>query len=218
MRSLVLLAISVGAFAQLRPNLMEDAGKANLPCAEARRRRSGRRLGLRRAGVDAHRSRRNRRHHSPAAAQGRHASGRHVPRRARSARSPRRLKTGQILVDPVVKVTVVEYHSRPIAVMGAVKKPVTFQAVGVVTAAGCAGARRRTDQRCRHRNSADPGRTRWSAFPVKRLMKDADPSVNLRPAWRRRNSRAGSRQDFRGRQRAQAGRVPGARSGRMNRC
>ncbi len=44
------------------------------------------------------------------------------------------LKTSeQILVDPVVKVTVVEYHSRPISVMGAVKMPVTFQAVGVVT-------------------------------------------------------------------------------------
>ncbi len=36
-------------------------------------------------------------------------------------------------MDPVVKVTVAEYHSRPIAVMGAVRKPLTFQAVGAVT-------------------------------------------------------------------------------------
>ena len=43
------------------------------------------------------------------------------------------LKTEEILVDPVVKVTVAEYHSRPISVMGAVKKPVTFQAVGAMT-------------------------------------------------------------------------------------
>jgi polysaccharide export outer membrane protein len=43
------------------------------------------------------------------------------------------LKTEQILVDPFVKVTVVEYHSRPISVMGAVHKPVTFQSVGKVT-------------------------------------------------------------------------------------
>jgi hypothetical protein len=43
------------------------------------------------------------------------------------------LTTEQILVNPVVKVTVVEYHSRPVAVMGAVKLPLTFQAVGVVT-------------------------------------------------------------------------------------
>ena len=32
-----------------------------------------------------------------------------------------------------MKITVVEYHSRPISVMGAVRKPVTFQADGVVT-------------------------------------------------------------------------------------
>lgn len=39
----------------------------------------------------------------------------------------------KILVDPVVTVTVVEYHSRPISVAGAVRNPVTFQAIGAVT-------------------------------------------------------------------------------------
>lgn len=43
------------------------------------------------------------------------------------------LKAEGLLIDPFVTVTVAEYHSRPIAVMGAVKKPVTFQAVGPVT-------------------------------------------------------------------------------------
>lgn len=43
------------------------------------------------------------------------------------------LKAEQLLVDPFVTVTVAEYHSRPISVMGAVKKPVTFQAIGPVT-------------------------------------------------------------------------------------
>jgi len=38
-----------------------------------------------------------------------------------------------ILVDPVVLVTLAESHSRPVAVVGAVKKPVTFQATGRVT-------------------------------------------------------------------------------------
>ena len=38
-----------------------------------------------------------------------------------------------ILVDPVVTVSVVEYHSRPITVVGAVKNPMTFQAAGTVT-------------------------------------------------------------------------------------
>jgi polysaccharide export outer membrane protein len=36
-------------------------------------------------------------------------------------------------VDPVVTVSVVEYRSRPISVVGAVRAPVTFQAEGVVT-------------------------------------------------------------------------------------
>jgi polysaccharide export outer membrane protein len=39
----------------------------------------------------------------------------------------------QILVDPIVTVSVVEYRSRPISVVGAVKAPLTFQATGTVT-------------------------------------------------------------------------------------
>jgi polysaccharide biosynthesis/export protein len=38
-----------------------------------------------------------------------------------------------LIVTPFVTVTVAEYHSRPISVMGAVKKPVTFQAEAPVT-------------------------------------------------------------------------------------
>ena len=43
------------------------------------------------------------------------------------------LKGEELLVDPFVSVTVAEYHSRPISVMGAVRKPVTFQAEAPVT-------------------------------------------------------------------------------------
>jgi polysaccharide biosynthesis/export protein len=43
------------------------------------------------------------------------------------------LKTGEILVEPVVTVTILEYNSRTVSVMGAVKRPVTFQAIGRVT-------------------------------------------------------------------------------------
>ncbi len=39
----------------------------------------------------------------------------------------------KILIDPVVTVTVAEYVSRPISVMGAVKQPLTFQAFGNIT-------------------------------------------------------------------------------------
>ena len=43
------------------------------------------------------------------------------------------LTDGNVMVDPIVTVSVVEYRSRPISVSGAVKKPVTFQATGSVT-------------------------------------------------------------------------------------
>jgi polysaccharide biosynthesis/export protein len=43
------------------------------------------------------------------------------------------LRGEEILVDPVVTVTVAEYTSRPISVAGAVKLPLTFQAVAPVT-------------------------------------------------------------------------------------
>jgi polysaccharide biosynthesis/export protein len=39
----------------------------------------------------------------------------------------------KLLVEPFVTVTMAEYHSRPISVVGAVKSPLTFQAVGSVT-------------------------------------------------------------------------------------
>jgi polysaccharide biosynthesis/export protein len=40
------------------------------------------------------------------------------------------LEREQILVEPAVTVTIAEYHSRPISVAGAVKSPLTFQALG----------------------------------------------------------------------------------------
>lgn len=43
------------------------------------------------------------------------------------------LKEEQILVDPVVTVSVVEYRSRPISIVGAVKRPLTFQSIGHIT-------------------------------------------------------------------------------------
>jgi polysaccharide export outer membrane protein len=43
------------------------------------------------------------------------------------------LTDGNVLVDPVVTVTVAEFRSRPITVSGAVRTPVTFQAMGTVT-------------------------------------------------------------------------------------
>ncbi len=91
------------------------------------------------------------------------------------------LTSEQILVNPVVKVTVVEYHSRPVAVMGAVKLPVTFQAVGVVTLLDAlAKAGGLNDQAGAEilvtRGGSNSAAERVS---VKRLINDADPSVNF---------------------------------------
>lgn len=89
------------------------------------------------------------------------------------------LKSGEILVDPIVKITVVEYHSRPISVMGAVKRPVTFQAVGAVTLLGALA---------RAEGLSDGAGTEVvltredgavERVPVKRLLNEADPSVNF---------------------------------------
>lgn len=43
------------------------------------------------------------------------------------------LAAEEILVDPAVTVTIAEYHSRPISVAGAVRSPLTFQALGKTT-------------------------------------------------------------------------------------
>jgi polysaccharide biosynthesis/export protein len=43
------------------------------------------------------------------------------------------LITEQVMVDPVVTVSVIEYRSRTITVVGAVKTPLTFQDTGIVT-------------------------------------------------------------------------------------
>jgi polysaccharide export outer membrane protein len=45
----------------------------------------------------------------------------------------RELKAEQLLVDPLVSVTVTEYGSRPVTVTGAVRHPTTFQAFGEAT-------------------------------------------------------------------------------------
>jgi polysaccharide export outer membrane protein len=176
MRSLLLFAISVTAGAQLRPNLMEDAGKTNLPSQK---------LGvddlIAVSVYDAPELTRTVRVetdgtiHLPLLKDGVQAAG--VFPGQLEGTIAEALKTEQILVDPVVKVTVAEYHSRPIAVMGAVHKPLTFQAVGVVTLLDALAhaegltSDAGTDIILTRDNVAE-------RISVKRLMKDADPALN----------------------------------------
>jgi polysaccharide export outer membrane protein len=46
------------------------------------------------------------------------------------------LKEEEVIVEPLVTVTITEYHSRPISVMGSVRKPITFQADAPLTLLG----------------------------------------------------------------------------------
>jgi len=100
---------------------------------------------------------------------------------------PRQLEAGiaealeqeQILVDPVVKVTVVEYHSRPVAVMGAVRKPVTFQAVGTVTLLDALARAEGLTSEAGAEILLTRALDLIERISVKRLIKDADPAVNF---------------------------------------
>ncbi|MEO8367730.1 MAG: polysaccharide biosynthesis/export family protein [Candidatus Solibacter sp.] len=92
----------------------------------------------------------------------------------------------ELLVGPFVTVTVAEYHSRPISVMGAVRKPITFQAETPVTllhalarAEGLnsdAGQEILISKAARSNSDSAPLVQRIS---VKALIDGADPSANL---------------------------------------
>lgn len=89
------------------------------------------------------------------------------------------LKDGEILVEPLVKVTVVEYYSRPISVVGAVRRPVTFQAVGTVTLLeALARAEGLTEYAGREIVLTNADGTRRIA--VKDLIERAAPEANVR--------------------------------------
>jgi len=173
---LLTAAFTILAAAQIRPNRMDEVGKENLPAQK---------LGVDDlvavSVYDAPELTRTIRVepdgtiHLPLLTQGVAAAGL-LPRELEAGLRDA-LKTGEILVDPIVKITVVEYHSRPIAVMGAVRKPLTFQAEGAVTL---------LDALARAEGlTTDAGSevllTRGGAverISVKRLLNDADPTAN----------------------------------------
>jgi polysaccharide export outer membrane protein len=98
------------------------------------------------------------------------------------------LQQEEILVEPVVTVTVVEYRSRPISVAGAVKSPLTFQAytsvtlLDAITRAGGLSADAGPEILV---NRVQPGPdgaplTLIQRVPVKGLLDGADPEWNVR--------------------------------------
>ena len=98
------------------------------------------------------------------------------------------LKDEQLLIDPFVTVTIAEYHSRPIAVNGAVKMPLVFQADGPITllealarAQGLseiAGSEVLVSQP--QMGPDDKPITLTRRIPVKSLINDADPAYNVK--------------------------------------
>lgn len=189
MRLAILLTLaSVAALAQLRVQPMEDASKENLPSQK---------LGIddlvavsvydapeltRTVRVEADGA-----IHLPLLTNGVQAAG--LFAHDVEASLSQALKSEEILVDPVVKVTVAEYHSRPISVMGAVRKPLTFQAIGSVTlldalarAEGLSADAGTEVLVSRPQRSPDSlgevSATLVERIPLHRLLKDADPAVN----------------------------------------
>jgi len=90
------------------------------------------------------------------------------------------LKEEEILIDPIVKVTVVEYYSRPISVAGAVRRPLTFQATGNVTLlealSRAEGLSPDAGQEILVSRAEQPVRR----IPVRALIDAADKDMNLR--------------------------------------
>lgn len=97
------------------------------------------------------------------------------------------LRKGEILVDPVVTVTIVEYFSRPISVMGAVHKPTTFQAVGPVSLLDAVTRAEGLSQEAgpeilvtrRQRGETGNDLSLVQRIPVKGLVDAADPEFNI---------------------------------------
>jgi polysaccharide export outer membrane protein len=98
------------------------------------------------------------------------------------------LQAENILVEPVVTVTIVEYHSRPISIVGSVRRPLTFQAVGPTTlldaltrAEGLApeaGPEILVSRTQPGENGAPA--TLIQRIPVRGLIDEADPELNVR--------------------------------------
>jgi polysaccharide export outer membrane protein len=96
------------------------------------------------------------------------------------------LKEAGLILDPFVTVTVAEYTSRPISVMGSVRKPLTFQAVGHVTlldalarAEGLSPEAGPDILISRQQTAAEGGIAMTQRIPVKALFDAADPKLNL---------------------------------------
>ncbi len=94
------------------------------------------------------------------------------------------LQAAGLIVDPFVTVTVAEYDSRPINVMGAVKRPLTFQAIGNVTLldalARAEGLSLEAGTEVLVSKPVPHGQPLARRIPIKALLDGADPDLNMK--------------------------------------
>lgn len=96
------------------------------------------------------------------------------------------LVRAQLYVDPFVTTTVMEYHSRPISVSGAVRTPTIFQAIGDVTLtdaiarAGGLVPDQAGAEIIVTKPNGDTGTQSVQRIPVKALMLGTQPELNLK--------------------------------------
>jgi polysaccharide export outer membrane protein len=92
----------------------------------------------------------------------------------------------KLFVDPYVVVNIVEYHSRPISVSGAVKTPIIFQAIGSVSLldaiarAGGLVPDQAGAEIIVTKPNGDTGAQSIQRIPVKALLAALDPNLNLK--------------------------------------
>jgi polysaccharide export outer membrane protein len=94
----------------------------------------------------------------------------------------------QVLIDPIVNVSVLEYRSKPVNVVGAVNHPITFEAAADTTlidaitkAGGLTATVGPTITVTRHEQSADGSmHVTVQSIPVRGLMDQADPKLNVK--------------------------------------
>jgi polysaccharide biosynthesis/export protein len=88
----------------------------------------------------------------------------------------------KVLVDPAVSIAIAEFHSRPIQVVGAVKSPLTFQAVGKTTLlealARAQGLAEDAGEEILISHRSENG-NRVERIPVKLLIEGGMPELNV---------------------------------------
>ncbi len=93
-----------------------------------------------------------------------------------------------VMVAPIVSVSLVESHSRPITVVGGVRTPITFQLTGTMTLleaivkAGGISDSAGSEIEVSHPSAGADGKTVFltERFPVHSVMDGSDPAANIK--------------------------------------